>query len=635
MPTMNAGQKRKNEDKTESIPKRRRYASPPPPPSSNPKPIYIIKRNLSDKERSNALALSPNIPMKFTLTKREVVRFGRETKNDLILSSTRNVLFRDKSIENNLLISRMHGKFMFRDDQWYIVDNNSTNGIIVNGTSITPNEQHPLDIDDEIIIGKNVTDTEFKYIFTSKTTPPTPRTPHTLVTAHPVVQTPSPLKDTPRFDGSQSQSFDAAQLQNMFKTMTKKMLDQQQEQFDEKFKMLDQQRQAEADASDALRRKLQQQQLAEITAKEEENEKKQRELVEKAAELKRNQDEVLRKQKENEQEIEQEKARNAQQIATVKKKLEEKQIKESQKSREREEAATKKLKELEKQKMDIEARDKKQRELNHIEHQKWIEKQQKLEDEKKKIEQKERQIKEKEEKVMKEKEEKQHSMEEECTCCICCDLLVASRSLECGHTSCHQCLEAWMKEQKTCPSCRNPIKQAPVPCIIVDNLIVDTYLKDKSEEDREEYMERKREYVIWKKKHKEEEAAAKQRQMNSHNNRRAVIPPSQGGNHAMWANNNIQNIAVRSIDANNRNNNRVPLPFGAVRIPLQPQQAPHGIARNNANNMRFNPNIHNRMMMQRVLPPPPPPLPPVINANNRNARVRHNNQNNNAFYRRM
>eukprot|EP00488_Nonionellina_sp_1-RS-2012_P001595 TRINITY_DN2593_c0_g1_i1.p1 TRINITY_DN2593_c0_g1~~TRINITY_DN2593_c0_g1_i1.p1 ORF type:complete len:122 (+),score=42.87 TRINITY_DN2593_c0_g1_i1:19-384(+) len=84
------------------------------------------------------------------------------------------------------------------------------------------------------------------------------------------------------------------------------------------------------------------------------------------------------------------------------------------------------------------------------------------------------------------------------------DLLVASRSLECGHSSCHQCLDQWMRERKTCPSCRNAINRDPVPCFVVDNLISDTYLKDKSEEDRQEYKERKREYEIWKKRKEEE-----------------------------------------------------------------------------------------------------------------------------------
>merc|ERR1712176_1518448 len=100
-------------------------------------------------------------------------------------------------------------------------------------------------------------------------------------------------------------------------------------------------------------------------------------------------------------------------------------------------------------------------------------------------------------KIKKKMEEKQEKMEEECTCCICCDLLVGTRSLQCGHTSCHQWLSEWMKEQKTCPSCRTAITREPVPCLIVDNLILDTYLKDKDEDEKEEYNQRKREYLKW------------------------------------------------------------------------------------------------------------------------------------------
>ena len=97
--------------------------SPPPPtppnqasiskqtPISNqtpktPKVIYILKRDLTDREKSNQLQLSPKIPMKFTLSNHTVVNFGRDPKNQLILDSSRKVTYKKKQYPNNIMVSR-------------------------------------------------------------------------------------------------------------------------------------------------------------------------------------------------------------------------------------------------------------------------------------------------------------------------------------------------------------------------------------------------------------------------------------------------------------------------------------------------------------------------------------------------
>eukprot|EP01083_Nonionella_stella_P255149 876144_1 len=124
---------------------------------------------------------------------------------------------------------------------------------------------------------------------------------------------------------------------------------------------------------------------------------------------------------------------------------------------------------------------------------------------------KEKQIKEKETSVKKSLEEQQKSMEEECTCVMCMDLLIHTRSLQCGHTACHQCLNEWMNQQKTCPSCRQPITRDPVPTLLVDNLIQDTYLKKKSNDEKQEYKLRLQQYKVWITQKKEREEAEKRR----------------------------------------------------------------------------------------------------------------------------
>ena len=62
-----------------------------------------------------------------------------------------------------------------------------------------------------------------------------------------------------------------------------------------------------------------------------------------------------------------------------------------------------------------------------------------------------------------------------------------------------------MKEQKLCPICRTAITSTPSRVIMVENLI-EKYLQEKSEEDRNEYAERKKQYEKWKKKNEEKKA---------------------------------------------------------------------------------------------------------------------------------
>jgi len=124
-------------------------------------------------------------------------------------------------------------------------------------------------------------------------------------------------------------------------------------------------------------------------------------------------------------------------------------------------------------------------------------------------------------------EEKAAKMEEEIECCICMLTLMEPRSLECGHTSCHQCLDDWVsqkenKKKPECPTCRAPIDRDPVPSVIIKNLI-ENHMKDQSVEDQEEYKERKKEYDEWKKKH---DAENKKKGKKKKKKRRRPNPPA-------------------------------------------------------------------------------------------------------------
>lgn len=47
------------------------------------------------------------------------------------------------------------------------------------------------------------------------------------------------------------------------------------------------------------------------------------------------------------------------------------------------------------------------------------------------------------------------------TCPICCDTLLATHILHCGHMFCGTCLATWMTQNQSCPSCRKVISGAP------------------------------------------------------------------------------------------------------------------------------------------------------------------------------
>merc|ERR1712087_493579 len=85
-------------------------------------------------------------------------------------------------------------------------------------------------------------------------------------------------------------------------------------------------------------------------------------------------------------------------------------------------------------------------------------------------------------------------LQKQLECVVCSDLMVAPRTLQCGHVTCHQCIEEWMEHSKTCPCCRAKIEREPSKVILIEHLIEQTYL---TESDRKEYSERKAEYQQW------------------------------------------------------------------------------------------------------------------------------------------
>eukprot|EP01117_Protostelium_nocturnum_P001431 TRINITY_DN1172_c3_g1_i1.p1 TRINITY_DN1172_c3_g1~~TRINITY_DN1172_c3_g1_i1.p1 ORF type:complete len:566 (-),score=217.33 TRINITY_DN1172_c3_g1_i1:222-1811(-) len=120
------------------------------------------------------------------------------------------------------------------------------------------------------------------------------------------------------------------------------------------------------------------------------------------------------------------------------------------------------------------------------------EKQKELEEQKKhalELEQRAKDV----EKQVKELENAQVSanqkFEEEFTCVICQEMIMAALTLECSHSFCGVCIMDWMKKKKTCPYCNTPILKEPIRSRVLDNAI-DKLIQSSKKEDRDNWENR-------------------------------------------------------------------------------------------------------------------------------------------------
>jgi len=54
------------------------------------------------------------------------------------------------AFDDSKLISRSHASVIYKENQWYIVDLNSTNGTYCNGEKLTPNVKYKIEPDNVI-----------------------------------------------------------------------------------------------------------------------------------------------------------------------------------------------------------------------------------------------------------------------------------------------------------------------------------------------------------------------------------------------------------------------------------------------------------------------------------------------------
>nr|XP_023017780.1 E3 ubiquitin-protein ligase rnf8-B-like [Leptinotarsa decemlineata] len=95
---------------------------------------------------------------------------------------------------------------------------------------------------------------------------------------------------------------------------------------------------------------------------------------------------------------------------------------------------------------------------------------------------------------------------DEMQCSICSEMFVKAVTLNCSHTFCKFCIEAWRKKKDICPICRSKITSIS-PTLVLDN-IIEMEIQNSSEEvkqHRKELLEERKKCVEPQSKHKEKE----------------------------------------------------------------------------------------------------------------------------------
>ena len=82
---------------------------------------------------------------------------------------------------------------------------------------------------------------------------------------------------------------------------------------------------------------------------------------------------------------------------------------------------------------------------------------------------------------------------EDFRCSICLDYMVEPMTAPCGHTYCECCIAKWLHEQKSCPTCRAPVRNIPVKSSVMNRCLERAMLKGLGRGD----------YAAWKRKRDE------------------------------------------------------------------------------------------------------------------------------------
>lgn len=385
-----------------------------------------------------------------------------------------------------LMISRKHATVAFQDEVWTITDNESLNGVFVNGTKIQPSKPHPLAAGDKILFGckfGNMQAPEFEYVFQQL-----PKENQMKRTWHDNVCQKNTENKKRRLqelddDGSMSQSNTTEVLEIAQENLFDNQIKIQEEKIKQLTSQLIDKETAHKKLAQTLEKREQdlinklEKQKQDLEVEKQEAEKQLSNLLESQLREKESkltnqfeeQIEVLRKERDMiEKNLQEE----------LNEKLTEKETSHTEELEKQKQALNKILNDME-----IE---RKNREEEAVKNQELLNNLKNAEEHEKQLgcclEELRRQIKEKEDGLQKQQDITKKAeeagkrsvllqMEDEFTCMICHELFVHAVTLSCAHSFCEMCLRMWIKKKNDCPVCRKRINGKAVKSLVLDSAI--------------------------------------------------------------------------------------------------------------------------------------------------------------------
>jgi len=85
-------------------------------------------------------------------------------------------------------------------------------------------------------------------------------------------------------------------------------------------------------------------------------------------------------------------------------------------------------------------------------------------------------------------------LKNELSCSICQEPFLHASTLECKHTFCEPCINHWLSKNLSCPICRKPVLKPPTGVVAVDKIVEGTFAQANNHSALENLEERRREY---------------------------------------------------------------------------------------------------------------------------------------------
>jgi len=348
----------------------------------------------------------------------DVVKVGRDPRtNDYVL---------DSRVTKNM-ISRNHARFKYDEGKWFIIDNNSTNGVYLNSERIPKQEPQTLSSGDIIIFGVNMSSSEFVYKYEVESLASKDEIERIRAEKEKLVQE---EVERIRKEKEKEKEQQIAGLKRKFQ--------HEDTEYKKRLKKLETERCQERLAEQRRYQKAQE----EITRIREEAKAKEEQI----AKEKRIVEEKQRKATEEKEKELSEKLQKS--LEELNKKREQERQQQDAILRIREEEALKLKKEIEALNSKVKDGTKAKQELEKM------------------------------------RQHLDESMEEELECCICCSMFMKACTLPCSHSFCEDCITEYLNRRDECPHCRKKVSLPIIPSVTLNNM-VERVIQSRSIEEQE------------------------------------------------------------------------------------------------------------------------------------------------------